>query len=397
MIDPAGRPTLFRRLGSLALATVIVATGCTKEGAADTKGRPDSARAQGGARAATGAGGRPVPTISLAAADVLTLAPRTIEESIPVTGDLRPIETIEVRARLEGDIASVLVREGERVREGQLLARFEASEEASARASAVADRVAAAGDLQTAQWNHEQSQELFKAGAIAERDLRASEQAVAAARARLAAAESRVRAASSTERDTRVLAPTSGVIARRDVEADEHVTRGQVMFVVVRSDVLELTAAVPARRANDLVAGLPVRFTADNREFTGTVARVSPTIDPATRSVTAYVRVPNADGALKGGTFASGRVIGRTKNGAIVVPSAALRQGRDGAPFVYRINGSTIEIARVELGIVDEASGSAEVTSGLAMGEKVIVGNVGTLGPGMQVQIVGGGERRPSR
>lgn len=394
MTNPAGRLTAFRRLGSLALATVIVATGCTKEGAADTKGRPDSARAQGGG---AGAGGRPVPTISLAAADVLTLVPRTIEESIPVTGDLRPIETIEVRARLEGDIASVLVREGEKVREGQLLARFEASEEASARASAVADRVAAAGDLQTAQWNHEQSQELFKAGAIAERDLRASEQAVASARARLAAAESRVRAASSTERDTRVLSPTSGVVASRNVEGDEHVSRGQVMFVVVRSDVLELTAAVPARRANDLVAGLPVRFTADNREFTGTVARVSPTIDPATRSVTAYVRVPNADGALKGGTFASGRVIGRTKNGAIVVPSAALRQGRDGAPFVYRVNGSTIEIARVELGIVDEASGSAEVTSGLALGEKVIVGNVGTLGPGMQVQIVGGGERRPSQ
>lgn len=393
---PAVRFTGFRRLGALALAASI-ASACTKEGAADTKGRPDSARAGGGpAAGAAGDGGRPVPTITLAAADVLVLAPRTIEESIPVTGDLRPIETIEVRARLEGDLAAVLVREGERVREGQLLARFEASEEASARASAVADRVAATGDLQTAQWNHEQSQELFKAGAIAERDLRASEQAVAAAKARLAAAESRVRAASSTERDTRVLSPTSGVIASRNVEGDEHVARGAVMFVVVRSDILELTAAVPARRANDLVAGLPVRFTADNREFTGTVARVSPTIDPATRSVTAYVRVPNPDGALKGGTFASGRVIGRTKSGAIVVPAPALRQGRDGAPFVYRINGSTIEIARVELGIVDEASGSAEVTTGLAVGDRVIVGNVGTLGPGMQVQIAGGGERRPA-
>lgn len=393
---PAARFTTLRRIGALTLAASIV-VGCTKEGAADTKGAGDTTKAQGSpAGGAPGAGSRPVPTITLAAADVLVLAPRTIEETIPVTGDLRPIETIEVRARLEGDIAAVYVREGERVREGQLLARFEASEEASARASAEADRVAARGDLQTAQWNHEQSQELYKAGAISERDLRASEQAVASARARLAAAESRVRAASSTERDTRVTSPTSGVIASRNVEADEHVARGAVMFVVVRSDVLELTAAVPARRANDLVAGLPVRFTADNRDFTGIVARVSPTIDPATRSVTAYVRVPNADGALKGGTFASGRVIGRTKTGAIVVPAPALRQGRDGAPFVYRINGSTIEIARVELGIVDESSGQAEVTTGLAAGDKVIVGNVGTLGPGMQVQIAGGGERRPA-
>ena len=60
--------------------------------------------------------------------------------------------------------------------------------------SAVADREAAQSDLETAKWNAEQSDQLFKAGAIAERDLRTAQQTFAASRARLAAAEARVSA-----------------------------------------------------------------------------------------------------------------------------------------------------------------------------------------------------------
>ena len=105
----------------------------------------------------------------------MTVKRMLVEESTPIAGDLHPIETIDVKARLEGDITGVYVREGERVRSGQLLARFEASEQESNLRSAEADRAAARGELATAQWNYEQSQELFKAGAIPERDHKAAE------------------------------------------------------------------------------------------------------------------------------------------------------------------------------------------------------------------------------
>ena len=109
--------------------------------------------------------------------------------------------------------------------------------------------------METAKWNADQSAELFKAGAIAERDNRTAQQTLAAARARLAAADARVRATTSFVTDTRALAPTTGVVARRNVEAGEHVARGADMFTVVRSDVLELAAAVPARQANEIKVG----------------------------------------------------------------------------------------------------------------------------------------------
>ena len=350
--------------------------------------RPSAPRGdQGGA---AGTGGRSAPAITLASSDIARVRRETIEEGIPITGDLNPIATVDVRARIEGDLVGVLVREGQRVREGQLLARLESSEQESAHASAEADRVAAQSELATAQWNLDQTTELYKAGAVSELDFKTAQQGVTTARARLAAAQSRVRASSSLVRDTRVTAPTSGVIATRHVDNGEHVSRGEELFTLVRSDVLELVASVPARQANAVRVGQTVRFAAAGRDFDGKVARVSPTVDPSTRSVSVYVQVPNADGGLRGGTFATGRVVSRVVPGALVVATSAVRQSsQNGRPFVYRLAGNVLDIADVQLGVVDERAGVAEVVSGLSEGDRVVVGNIGTLGRGMQVIIAG--------
>ena len=371
-------------------------TGASASGSVGNGGPDGAGIGRGGPGGGAGGGGRrPTPSITLAASDVATIERSLIEESVQISGDLRPIETITVRARLEGDLEGVYVREGQAVGAGQLLARFEASEEESTRASALADREAAQTDLTNAQWNLEQNTQLFRAGAIAEQELKASQQAASAARARLAATEARVRATSSTVRDTRVIAPTSGVIEKRFVQPGEHLARGANMFTLVRSTVLELAAAVPARQANVVRVGQVVHFTADGRRFDGHVARVSPTIDPATRAATVYVQVPNSANLLRGGTFATGRVVTRTLGDVVAVPTAAVRQSQDGRrPFVYRIAGRTIDVAPVVIGAADEERGVVQVIEGLNAGDRVVVGNVGTLGRGMRV-IIAGEEQGP--
>ncbi len=402
---------LSLRAVSLTLALLSLAAACSKDaagsaasgegarGAAAQHGGPASGGAGGGAGGGAargpgggggGAGGRPSPSITLSESDVATVAPMTIEDGVALTGDLRPLETIDVRSRIEGDLVSVYVREGQQVSAGQLLASFEASTQESSRASAEADRVAANAELQNAQWTLEQNESLFKAGAIAERDLKASQQAVTTARARLAAAVARLRASGNEARDSRVVAPASGVVEKRLVDGGVHLARGAPMFTIVRSGTLELAAAIPARQATPVRTGQVVHFVADGRRFDGKVARVSPTIDPTTRSVTVYVQVPNPGNSLRGGTFATGRVVARTLTNVLAVPTAALRQGQeDGRPFVYRIDGKTLNPAPVQIGAVDEQLGVAQVTEGLQNGDRVIVGNVGTLGRGMQVTIAG--------
>jgi membrane fusion protein, multidrug efflux system len=392
-------------LAAALAAVAALAAGCSgdKQGTQTAAAAPATGQPGAGSRGAPGApggpgGGRGAPSVALSASDVSVVRRGAIEASTPIAGDLRPVETVEVRARLEGDLVGVYVNEGERVSAGQLLARFEASEQVSDRRSAEAERAAAEAALNTAQWNAEQSAELFRAGAIPERDHRVAEQAVTAARAQLAAAEARVRSTGSFVTDTRVLSPVNGVVERRVVQNGERVARGAPMFTVVRNDVLELTASVPARAAGDVRAGQTVRFTADGRAFDGTVARVSPTIDPVTRSLTVYVRIPNRGGTLKGNAFATGRVVGRTIEGVLIVPTTALRQsGDDSASFVYRLAGGVVDRTPVRLGVVDEATGVAQVLEGVSEGDRVIVGNVGAIGSGMRATVVGEGTTAEAR
>lgn len=390
-----------RSLAALVVfSSVIACSGESPDSAAAAQAGL-SASASGGGQSGTGraqAGRRPTPTVTLASTDVATVARDTIEAGIPITGDLNPVQTISVRSRIEGDLTDVYVREGQQVSAGQVLARFDASTQDSDKRSAEADVASARTDLATAQWNFDQSQQLFKAGAIAERDLKVAQQTVAAAKARLAATDARLRQTSNASRDTRVVAPTNGIISQRQVAGGEHVTRGAELFTLVKNNVLELAAAVPERQAGPVRVGQAVHFVSNGQPFDGRVARVSPTVDPATRAVTVYVQIPNATGALKGGSFASGRVVQRTLNGVITVPTAALRQSRDdGQPFVYRINGKSLETAPVQLGVIDERLGKAEVQSGLQTGDRVVVGNVGTLGRGMQVTVLGANDDRSGR
>jgi RND family efflux transporter MFP subunit len=334
----------------------------------------------------------------LSGPDIHTVNPGLIEVGVAVSGGLRPIETLVIRARLEGDVIEVAVREGDRVAQGALLARFESSEQEAALQSAQADKVAAETEAKTATWNFEQTLDLFQAGAIPERDYRAAEQVATNAAARLAASEARLRAATLVARDTRVTAPVAGIVERRVIERGVRALRGSELFTLVRTDVLELTAAVPARLADGVRPGQSVRFSADGRAIEGRVARVSPTIDPASQSVTVYVQVPNANGELKGNTFATGQIIERALENQLLVPQTAIRQPAAGSttgPFVWRVAGGVLERASVKLGVVDESRGIVQVVEGLAAGDQVVVGNVGMLGAGMQVQLIGG-ESRPA-
>lgn len=314
-------------------------------------------------------------------------------DGVAVTGNLRPIETVDVRARLEGVLSGVYVREGDYVHAGQLLARFESSGQESTLQSAAADRAAAEGEVATAEWRLKQSEQLFRQGAIAEEELRSLRAALDAGRAKLAAANAKVRSSSLSTRDTRVLAPTSGTIEKRYAENGEHMASGGQLFTLVRNDILELAASVPEKQANSVARGQTVQFLANGQPFQGRVARLSPTIDPATRSVTVYVQVPNPAGALKGGTFATGTVLTRTISNALVVPVSALHQSSTGTQVVYKIKSGSVDTATVKLGVVDDRAGIAEALSGVTDGDSLVSGNVGSLGKGMKVQIMGAGGR----
>ncbi|MGI8510748.1 MAG: efflux RND transporter periplasmic adaptor subunit, partial [Gemmatimonadaceae bacterium] len=344
---------LNRALAAAMGAAVVLGAACGKT--------PEDAKAASPGSAA--GGGKGPRTVILAPSDVAVAQTAPISDGVAITGTLLPIETVDVRARIDGDVTGVYVREGQHVSQGQLLAQFEAVAEQTSAVSAQAGSAAARAELSQAQWNFKQTTDLYHAGAVSEADYRTAQQQVNAASARLAAAAATQSAASITARDTRVTAPISGIISTKVVDVGEHLARGGPMFTLVRNTTLELAATVPERQSSSMKVGQRVTFSVGGQNLTGKVARVSPIIDPSSRSITVYIDVDNSNGSIKGNSLATGTVLVTTVNGALLIPTGALHQGADsGKTYVYRINSGAVEQTNVTVGIVDNRAGKAQIT-----------------------------------
>src|SRR5215212_468913 len=102
-------------LAGASLGVLVIAAGCSKarsEDANAAKRPPAGAPVAGPGGQAGGAGARGGQTLTLAPTDVSIARTTSMSEGVPITGNLRPIETVSVRARLEGDLEGIYVREG---------------------------------------------------------------------------------------------------------------------------------------------------------------------------------------------------------------------------------------------------------------------------------------------
>ena len=317
------------------------------------------------------------PAIVLGPRDVASVARADLVAGLPVSGTLAPAVDVRMTAPVTEVLASVLVREGERVRRGQVLARFRTDVVRPAALSAEAQQGVAAAD-------YERMQNLLKEGAVSERDvevalanLRAAEATAAAARQRLSEAE--------------VRAPVSGVVAERHVQAGDRVQDGDPLFQLVNIDELEFEATVPSEYAARVRPGAAVALALSGypEGVEGRVARVNATVDPATRQLQVYVKVTNRGGRLVGGLFASGRIVIEQVRGTLAIPQAGLRTDPDGGTYVLLVEGGKLVRRDVTIGIIDEVAGLVQVREGIAAGAQVVVGPAEGLAPGQAVEVAG--------
>lgn len=343
------------------VALAATAAACGKDGQAEP--RPAEAAA---------------PAAVLGASDVAIASRTDLIVGVPVSGTLEPGVDVRIKSPIPELLEAVLVKEGETVQRGQVLARFR-TELAQANAlSADAQKRIAASD-------YERMQNLFKEGAVSQRDVENAEAVMRAAQAAGAQAEQRLA-------DITVRAPVSGVIAERLVESGDRIKDGDLMFRLVNTAVLEFAAAVPSSYVGGVRPGMPVSLAVTGVTgvtIGGRVSRVNATADEATRQVKVYVLVPNTGGRLVGGLFASGRIITRQSANALVVPQAALRAASDSGSYVLVIVDGKIARRAVVAGSVDEVAGVVEITQGLTGGETVVVSAAEGLRDGDAVSVTG--------
>jgi len=340
-----------------------------------------AARRGGRADATTPTRTDSAPVAVLGPSDVARAARTDVIAGVPVSGTLEPSLEVRIASPIAEVVDQVLVKEGQAVRRGEVLARFRAGALEPSALAAEARRRKAAAD-------YERMQNLFKEGAVSQQDVESAEVGLRAAEAEEA------RAKKSLEEAT-VRAPMSGVISQRSVDSGDRVKDGDQLFRLVNTAELEFEATVPSEYAAQVRAGAPVVLSVTGAGeagagLTGRVSRVNATVDPATRQVKLYVTVPNRGGRLVGGLFASGRLVVRQVKGAVAVPVAGVRRDAGSKTYVLIVEAGRIARRDVTTGATDDQAGLIEITSGLVGGEIVLVGPAMGLEPGEAVTVAGG-------
>jgi membrane fusion protein (multidrug efflux system) len=295
----------------------------------------------------------------------------TVVESISATGQIEPLQAVELRPDIEGRITEILFREGQEVAAGAPLFKVDDAELRAQVARAEAQRDLARQAL-------ERTKALLAQNASSTSDLERAE-----ATARSTAADYdllRIR----LDR-TVVRAPFAGVAGRRLVSLGDYVTTSTHLVAVQTVNPQRAAFNVPERYAGQLRRGQEVEFSVaalPNRMFTGAVEFVDPVIELPGRTILVKALVPNGRRELQGGMFVEARVATATRPGAVVVPEDAILALQD-VTVVWVASDSGAQRREVTLGV--RTPGFVEVRSGIKAGELVVVGGAERLFPGAPV------------
>lgn len=327
------------------------------------------------------------PAVQIGAESVSTARLEEIRTGPAISGQLSAATQATVRAEVGGSLLRLTAQEGETVRKGQVLAEISARDLRDAVSSADVAVSSAETALKTTQTEAERTARLVEGGALAQRDLDTSRNAVANAESQLAAARARAASARSQLGDTVVRAPIDGVVSARPANSGDVVSTGTPLYTIIDPSSMRLEASVPSDQIGGLKVGAPVAFSVRGYDdsFTGTIERISPAADPATRQVPIFVSIPNTGGRLIAGLYAEGR-IETTARRALVVPGTAV-DTTSASPTITRVVGGKAERVTVTLGLRDRDSERVEVTSGLADGDVVLIGAARGVTPGTPVTI----------
>lgn len=302
---------------------------------------------------------------------IAPVAEEPVEELLSAIGSVEANEHVQLRAEAAGVIARVGFIEGCPIAQGDLLFELDSAKEQAVLAQAKAEE-------DVARQNLERARQLADTRAISAQEL---DQLASLVEARTAAR----RLQSEQLADMRITAPFGGVMGRREVSVGQYVDRGQALVELVDKSKVKITYRIPERRLSELKLGREARVTVSaypDQVFLGVVDLVSPVVDPSTRTVLVRAVVPNPDGLLNPGMFARIETVIERRESSLVIPESALVAGLDGFA-VYAVTDGQARLTPVELGVRNR--GTAEVRSGLAAGQAIVVQGTQKLVDGMAV------------
>jgi len=300
----------------------------------------------------------------------------------PVSAAYEGTATLEARreatvvARTSGLLLDLKVEEGDRVEKGQVLARLDAEQHRLevAQAKATLDRL---------QREFKRTKELHEKKLVSADEFER-------VRSELEAQQAAYDMAKLQLSYTEITAPIKGVISTRLVKEGNWIQEQQPLYRIDDFQPLEAKLHVPERELSLLESGYPVSVTTDavpGQSFHGSVARISPVVDPDTGTFDVTVSMPNEDGSLKPGLFVRARIVYDQRQDVPLIPRTALLT-EDGMSSVFVVEEGVAHKRDIQVGYDD--GHSVEVASGLEKGQQVVTIGQNSLRDGTPVDVVEG-------
>lgn len=327
---------------------------------------------------------------------VATVLPKEIAESVTAPGQLTVSEdqTWRVGAVVDGKVDDLTAKVGDFIKAGQIIGRIHSHDVHEARAayqqaSTEMERARAAEAYSRQRRDRAVRLLELKAGSrqdveTAESELRNAQAAIDKALSEIAKERAHLtdilhvtidnRSSVETEDGVPIFAPASGVVQQRKATVGSVVNTGDEILSVSDTRSLWMIAAANETELSKLHPGQAVRIEVrayPDREFNGHILKLGERLDPTTRTLQIRIGVPNPQGLLKPGMYATARLPEGGRRVVLVLPEEAI-QDINGIPAVFvRKSATEFEPRTIKTG--RHANGQTEITEGLKPGEDVVV------------------------
>ena len=326
--------------------------------------------------------------LDLAPGDVLVARTIDLPRTLEVSGGLKAVNSAVIRARVAAEVKSLTVREGDRVKAGQVLGQLDTTELELKVKQAEQTASSTKSQLDIASRALENNRALVAQGFISATGLETSISNEAGARASYEAALSAVALARKSRSDATLVAPISGLVSQRMAQTGERVAIDTRLVEIVDLSQIEVESALAPEDVTALTIGRKATLEIDGiaGPVAAQVARINPSTQAGTRAIMVYLAV-EPQPALRQGLFARGTIeLGRKH--ALALPLAAVRTDQ-ARPYVMLIHDGRAVATPVTLGVRGAIGGEpwVEIVGGLGEGAQVLGATTGVVRDGTPVRL----------
>lgn len=332
--------------------------------------------------------------LELSPSDVVSLERMDLTVGLPISGSLKASQSAVLKARVAGELMDLVVREGDRVQAGQVLARIDPTEYLARERQARQQAEAALAQVETAQKQYDNNQALVDRGFISQTALQNSAFALNGAKATHMAAVAGWDVARKALEDATLRAPIDGLVSQRMAQPGERVAPDARIVEIVNLGQLEIESPLPAADATQVRTGMQAKLRVEGFDapLQAKVLRIGPAAQAGSRSVLVYLGIAGQEG-LRQGLFAEG-TLGTRSIQALAVPLSSVRTDKP-QPYVQVIEADHVKHVTVQTGARTEKTVRNNTLTwvevqGLTEGAQVLAGSAGAVREGTSVKFTAG-------